>query len=268
MHYYQFNIADYRKDTVHLSRLEHGIYRDLIDWYYLEESPIPKETQWVSRRLRLATEEEARALKNVLNDFFVSDGDVWRHPRIDADIKEYHAQCEKNRANGKKGGRPKGAAKRPKTQSVSNGLPVETQTDATANPNHKPLTTNQEPITNSKKESTKENPCVADRSTALTGDAPLDESKNTPPDKPTKKTKRFVKPSLEELTEYFRERGITKDAEAAKFHDYYESNGWRVGKNPMKDWRSAVRNWIRQSENFAKSSGNSEPTPKKSFEVF
>lgn len=43
MHYYQFNIADYRKDTVHLTRIEHSIYRDLIDWYYLEETPIPKE---------------------------------------------------------------------------------------------------------------------------------------------------------------------------------------------------------------------------------
>ena len=37
MHYYKFNIADYRKDTGHLSTIEHGIYRQLIDWYYLDE---------------------------------------------------------------------------------------------------------------------------------------------------------------------------------------------------------------------------------------
>jgi len=139
MHYYQFNIGDYRKDTIHLSRLEHSIYRDLIDWYYLEETPIPKETQVVARRLRLGSELDLNALKNVLSDFFCESEAGFRHGRIDAEIAAYHAQCEKNRANGQKGGRPKAQ----KTQSVSSGLPVVPQTDATANPNHKPLTTNQ-----------------------------------------------------------------------------------------------------------------------------
>lgn len=132
LHYYKFNIADYRKDTAHLSRLEHGIYRDLIDWYFLDEKPIPLETQSVMRRLRLDTDEEATALQNVLNDFFVlSDG--YRHKRIDKEIADYYAMAEKNRENGKQGGRPK------KTQSVSTGLPLETQTKA----NQEPRTKNQ-----------------------------------------------------------------------------------------------------------------------------
>lgn len=139
MHYYQFNIGDYRKDTVHLSRLEHGIYRDLIDWYYLEEQPIPKETQSVMRRLRLATDEEAKALENVLADFFTLSDDGFRQARIDDEIAQYHANCEKNQQNGKKGGRPK----KEKTQSVSSGLPNETQVKA-----KKTLTNNQEPLTN------------------------------------------------------------------------------------------------------------------------
>lgn len=141
MHYYQFNIADYRKDTVHLTRIEHSIYRDLIDWYYLDETPIPTETQSVMRRLRLGCETEADALKNVLHDFFSPESDGFHHKRIDVDIAEFRAQCEKNRSNGLKGGRPKGK----KTQWVASGLPVATQTDATANPNHKPLTTNHKP---------------------------------------------------------------------------------------------------------------------------
>ncbi len=145
MHYYQFNIADYRKDTVHLSRLEHSIYRDLIDWYYLDEQPIPSETQVVSRRLRLVSQDEANALQNVLSDFFVATEDGFRHPRIDQDIAEYHAQCEKNRLNGKKGGRPPGAGKRKKTQSVSTGLPVDTESQPTRNPNQEPITNNQLP---------------------------------------------------------------------------------------------------------------------------
>jgi uncharacterized protein YdaU (DUF1376 family) len=149
MHYYSFNIGDYRKDTIHLSRLEHSIYRDLIDWYYLEESPIPTETQSVMRRLRLASESDELALKNVIQDFFFASEDGFRHKRIDQEIADYHGQCDKNRTNGKKGGRPKGK----KTQSVSSGLPVVTQTDATANPNQEPLTTNQEPIKKTKQKS-------------------------------------------------------------------------------------------------------------------
>jgi uncharacterized protein YdaU (DUF1376 family) len=135
MNYYQFNIGDYRRDTTHLSRLEHSIYRDLIDWYYLDESPIPLETQVVMRRLRLVSGEEAEALQSVLNDFFLAS-DGWRHARIDADISAYHDMAEKNRINGKLGGRPK------KTHSVPIGMPNESQN----NPNQEPITNNQEPI--------------------------------------------------------------------------------------------------------------------------
>ena len=61
MHYYSHNVADYRKDTAHLSLLEHGIYRQLLDSYYLDEKPI--ETQQVIRRLSIKTQEEELALK-------------------------------------------------------------------------------------------------------------------------------------------------------------------------------------------------------------
>lgn len=91
MHYYQFNIADYRKDTGHLSMIEHAIYRALIDWYYLDEKPIPLETQSVMRRLRLVSEDEAKALENVLSDFF-ERADGWRHKRIDQEIKNWHSR--------------------------------------------------------------------------------------------------------------------------------------------------------------------------------
>jgi len=58
--------------------------------------------------------------------------------------------------------------------------------------------------------------------------------------------KRFEKPSLADVQAYCAERGNTVDAQ--KFVDYYESNGWRVGKNPMKDWRAAVRTWERNNQ--------------------
>lgn len=52
---------------------------------------------------------------------------------------------------------------------------------------------------------------------------------------------RFVPPTLDDVTAYCTERGNGIDPQ--RFIDYYQSNGWKVGKNPMKDWKAAVRNW-------------------------
>lgn len=145
MHYYQFNIADYRKDTVHLTAIEHYIYRSLIDWYYLDEMPIPKITQVVMRRLSLSSENE-QCLLNVLNDFFKLDENGWNHTRINQDIIEYHAKALKNKVNGKKGGRPpKPIAEPQETQVVIDGLPDANPSESQINPNHKPLTINHKP---------------------------------------------------------------------------------------------------------------------------
>ena len=54
---------------------------------------------------------------------------------------------------------------------------------------------------------------------------------------------RFTPPTLEEVTAYCEERKNDIDPEA--FIDHYTGNGWKVGKNPMKDWRAAVRQWER-----------------------
>ena len=55
--------------------------------------------------------------------------------------------------------------------------------------------------------------------------------------------RRFTKPTLEEVKAYCYERNKGVDPE--KWFNYYSSNGWKVGKNPMKDWKAAVRTWER-----------------------
>ena len=60
------------------------------------------------------------------------------------------------------------------------------------------------------------------------------------------KKKRFAPPTLEEVKAYCSERNNSVDAQ--RFIDYYTSNGWKVGKNPMKDWKAAVRNWERDNK--------------------
>lgn len=64
---------------------------------------------------------------------------------------------------------------------------------------------------------------------------------NIPANNP--KRKQFVKPTLSEIEQYCIERNNNVNAE--QFFDYYESNGWKVGKNSMKDWKACVRTWER-----------------------
>lgn len=59
----------------------------------------------------------------------------------------------------------------------------------------------------------------------------------------TTAAQKFKKPTLEELKAYIAENSYTFSAEA--FMDYYESNGWKVGRNPMKSWQSTCRTWQR-----------------------
>lgn len=56
--------------------------------------------------------------------------------------------------------------------------------------------------------------------------------------------RKFKKPTIEEIQQYCLERNNKINAE--QFIDYYDANGWKVGKNPMKDWKAAVRTWERR----------------------
>lgn len=64
--------------------------------------------------------------------------------------------------------------------------------------------------------------------------------------KPNRKPdKRFTPPTIEEVQAYCKER--KNNVDAIRFVDYYQANGWKVGKNPMKDWKAAVRTWERNN---------------------
>lgn len=68
---------------------------------------------------------------------------------------------------------------------------------------------------------------------------------------------RFVKPSLEEVAAYCKQRRNTIDPQ--RFMDYYDSNGWIVGKTHMKDWKAAVRTWERNKKQSASSPAYQDP---------
>jgi uncharacterized protein YdaU (DUF1376 family) len=95
MHYYQHNIADYRKDTIHLTLLEHGVYRQLLDQYYLTQEPLPTENQKIYRLINARSDDEKHAIENVLNDFFDKTENGYVHKRCDIEIETYQAKSDR-----------------------------------------------------------------------------------------------------------------------------------------------------------------------------
>lgn len=75
-----------------------------------------------------------------------------------------------------------------------------------------------------------------------------------------KKTRsKFSAPEYSEIESFMKERNAVAGGvwpadkvvtEAKKYYNYYQSNGWRVGKNPMKDWQAAARNWMNNANQF------------------
>lgn len=71
-----------------------------------------------------------------------------------------------------------------------------------------------------------------------------DQPEEQEPEQKGKSPPRFVKPTLEELEDEFTGKVPNPRGEALKFLNHYESNGWKVGKSPMKSWPHAVSNWV------------------------
>ena len=62
------------------------------------------------------------------------------------------------------------------------------------------------------------------------------------------KRQRFSPPTVDEVAEYCRERRNKVDPQ--RFVDFYAAKGWKIGQNPMKDWKAAVRTWEQREGNI------------------
>ncbi|MEI3350023.1 MAG: DUF6291 domain-containing protein [Clostridium sp.] len=148
--------------------------------------------------------------------------------QLDADSQRYKEACAARSEAGKKGGRPKTNAS-DKKQMVS--------------------------------EESKKSKCFSEKAKKADNEYDNDLKENTIDGV---KEKRFAPPTLENVSEYCREMGYT-NVDAARFIDFYTSNGWMVGKNRMKDWKAAVRNWDRREKNPQRQDGAAEVAKKNRF---
>ncbi len=145
---------------------------------------------------------------------------------MNENIKTYQRTIGANRQNGRKGGRPRKAK----------------ETDGFSK---KPTETHGEPNETHKNQSTKYK-VQSTKYTDSIESIEIDASASPSP----RASKRFSPPGLEEIEAYFAEKGGTA-AQAERFRDFYESNGWKVGKNPMKSWKAAASGWMSRDKESA-----------------
>ncbi|KHJ64712.1 YdaU family protein [Burkholderia glumae] len=162
MNYYPHHIGDFRSGTVNMSRVERWIYRDLIDVYYDTEKPLPLDLDAVCYAVGVSSDDERRAVANLLRFKFTQTEDGYVHDRCEIEIAAYRARAETAQENGKKGGRPKkptgpgsGGKKNPTgTQEKPTGFPSGSDPDASGGQSVTGSKTNQEPITNNQEVNT------------------------------------------------------------------------------------------------------------------
>lgn len=125
MHYYQFNIGDYKSHTEHLSEMEDLTYRRLLDWYYLHETPIPLDQAETARQIRMRSHSDCIAV--VLQEYFERTENGWIHHRADREIAKTGEKSAKAAASAKA---------RWNKGSNANALPTQSESNSTHNTEH------------------------------------------------------------------------------------------------------------------------------------
>ena len=222
MNYYSHHIGDYLTDTAHLSILEDGAYRRLMDRYYSTETPLTTDEQALFRLLRARSDDEKEAVRVVLEEFFVKTDAGWSHKRCDAEIAIFKEKSDKA---------ADAANKRWNKPSNANALPDSTQNNAPVMPTQceripdalptQCIPKNQEPMTNNHK------PVKSRAETATASRLPADWV-------PNEIEIEFCKTERPDLQ---------ASAVADRFRDYWCAVAGQKGRK--SDWPATWRNWVR-----------------------
>mgnify|MGYP003633480210 FL=1 len=145
MHYYQFNIGDYKSHTDHLDLLEDLAFRRMMDWCYLHESPLPLDLNVIAKKILMRTHTDSIA--SVLEEFFHKTENGYLNKRITCEVEAFKAKSDKARKSAE------ARWGKVKPQSDSNANALRTQSDSNAK--HKTLNTKHKTL-NNKQETAKE----------------------------------------------------------------------------------------------------------------
>lgn len=135
MYFYQHHIGDYRRDTSHLSLLEHGIYRQLLDLYYITEKPLDANAL---RLISARTQDEKDATNLILAEFFTLQDGLYYHSRCEIEINRFKDKSDKAKASAD--------ARWNKNKDLQDANAYKTHSEHNAN--HEPITNNHKPLTN------------------------------------------------------------------------------------------------------------------------
>ena len=203
--YYRWFPGDYLRDTGSLTLLEHGVYRMLLDHYYCE-GELPSEKKRLYHLLRAKKSSEINAINFIVEKYFSIDGERLVNRRANVEILKRKEFIEKQSIKGKR------------SAEVKYGNRGSTAVVTVVQPDSNLSLPLPSPSLDLKDQSQKQRRVTR-----------------------TKVPVRFTIPTIEEVEEYCLLR--KNNVDARKFHAFYSSNGWRVGKNPMKKWKAAVVTW-------------------------
>lgn len=125
MNYYSHHIGDFDKATRHLTRIERSIYRDLMDVYYDTEEPLTLDRAALCRKIIARSPEEATAVEQVLNEFFIESMTGWVHIGCEMGIAAFRASNSQKSAAGKASAAARALIK----QQALNGRSTDVATD-------------------------------------------------------------------------------------------------------------------------------------------
>lgn len=128
MIWYKFYIQDYQRDTGHLSLMEHGAYRLLIDKCFLSGGILPSSIESIYRLTSAMTKPEQEAVRSVLHQFFESSPDGFTHKRVAKELNQLTLAGSASRGNGANGGRPKRVNRSSKKEPKNNLAGFENRT--------------------------------------------------------------------------------------------------------------------------------------------
>jgi len=167
VNYYEHHLGDYAKDTAHLSMIEHGAYRLLLDRYYATEQGIPAEQ--AHRVARARTKEEREAVGVVLTEFFQLVDGVWINGRAEEEIAKAQVRITAAKSNGKKGGRPRKKDNPDGTQEKPGGFSVGSENETQPKAHHTPDTKHHTQLTHTESSPPELRPDELQRAPSLAG---------------------------------------------------------------------------------------------------